>query len=466
MARHVAIVGGGLAGLLTAYTFLGHADRVTVIEQDRYPQQPEFGAGIPQGRHVHVLVAGGQLILDELLPGILSALRSAGAREVVLPRDMLVYTRTGWHHRFPEGRFSLVSCTRPTLDHVVRGRVLAAAGASSTELEIVQGTQVIGLLGTSSRVTGLAVRRRGYGGAAAAGAEAEAESAAEEMAADLVVDASGRRSRAQHWLEPLGVRPVREERLDAQLAYATRLYRFDKEPDAAVNIGSTPACPRGGVLMPVEHGQWLLTLSGFGGERPATDAGAFLDHAARLNHPYLWELMQTAEPLSPVFGFADTSNRRRRYDERGAAPDGFLAVGDALCAFNPLYGQGMTVAAAHALAVRTTLAKRPIGAGFSADAQGAAARKSSLPWLYTTNADRPYATAGGRAPGYKRLADWYTERLIDHVAIDNTVGEALRGVFGLALPPTRVLSPTVTLRTLRRPRPSLAEPPTSPVGLS
>ncbi|HEU5332432.1 MAG TPA: FAD-dependent oxidoreductase, partial [Actinocrinis sp.] len=155
MARHVVIVGGGLAGLLTAYTLLGHVDRVTVIEQDHYPHQPEFGVGIPQGRHVHVLIAGGQLILDELLPGIVAALRSAGARELVLPRDMLVYTRTGWHHRFPQGRFSLVSCTRPTLDHVVRGRVLAAAEASPTDVEVLQGAQVTGLLGTSSRAAGV-----------------------------------------------------------------------------------------------------------------------------------------------------------------------------------------------------------------------------------------------------------------------------------------------------------------------
>lgn len=457
MARHVVIVGGGLAGLLTAYTLLDHVERLTVLEQDRYPQEPEFGAGIAQGRHVHVLVAGGQRILEELLPGIIAALRSAGARELVLPRDMLVHTRTGWHHRFPEGRFGLVSCTRPTLDHVVRGRVLAAAEASSTQIEVRQGTQVTGLLGTSHRVTGVTVRRRGAG--------AREDMTAENIAADLVVDASGRRSRASRWLEELGARPVKEERLDARLAYATRLYRFAEEPEAAVNVTSTPACPRGGVLMPVEHGRWLLTLSAFGDGGPATDEGTFLDHAARLPHPYLWNLMQTAEPLSPVFGFADTANRRRRYDERGAAPDGFLAMGDALCAFNPLYGQGMTVAAAHALAVRTTLAKRPVGAGFSAQAQRAVARKSALPWLYTTSADRPFlALSGTRARSLDRLAYWYTDRLIDHVAVDNTVGEALRGVFGLALPPIRILSPAVTLRTLRRPRQSLADPPARPIG--
>ena len=268
------------------------------------------------------------------------------------------------------------------------------------------------------------------------------------------------------WLDGLGVRPAKEERLDARLAYATRLYRFAEEPDAAVNVTSTPACPRGGVLMPVERGQWLRTLSGFGGESPATDEGTFLDHAARLPHPYLWDLMQSAEPQSPVFGFADTSNRRRRYDEKGAAPDGFLAVGDALCAFNPLYGQGMTVAAAHAFAVRATLGKRPVGAGFSADAQRAVSRKSALPWLYTTSADRPYLNpAESRTRGLDRLTYWYTDRLIDHVAVDNTVGEALRGVFGLALPPTRVISPAVTLRTLRRPKPSLVDPPSTHGGI-
>jgi 2-polyprenyl-6-methoxyphenol hydroxylase-like FAD-dependent oxidoreductase len=458
MNRNAVIIGGGLAGLLAAHALLGGVERLTVIEQDRYPQQPEFGGGIPQGRHVHVLITGGQQILDELLPGVVDSLKSAGARHLMLPRDMLVYTRTGWHHRFPEGRFSLVSCTRPLLDHIVRDRVLSGAAESGTELSILQGTRVTGLLGTADRVAGVVIRQRGEGAASA--------QATREMTADLVVDASGRRSRAPRWLQDLGARAAREDRVDAKLAYATRLYRFAHEPDAAVNIWAMPDCPRGGVLLPVEGGRWLLTLSGFGGHGPATDEAGFLEHTARLKSAYLWDLMKNAEPLSPVFGFADTANCLRHYDEKGAAPDGFVAVGDAQCAFNPLYGQGMTVAAAHALALHKTLAKRQVGAGFAAQAQRAVARESSMPWLYTTSADRPYlAPPADGARGVQRLAQWYTDRLIDHVAVDNTVGEALRGVFGLVLPPTSVLSPSVALRTLRRPRPSLAEPPLSPIGL-
>lgn len=211
--------------------------------------------------------------------------------------------------------------------------------------------------------------------------------------------------------------------------------------------------------MPVEDGNWLLTLSGVRGHHPPTDAAEFTAFSATIGDPYVHELLARAEPRSPVYGFRDTCNRRRRFERSGALPEGLLVLGDACCTFNPVYGQGMSVAALGALAVRSTLA----GGGSTAEAQRAVARAVEPAWLAAVGADRPYAgpedsTAG---PG-ERLTTWYLDRLVARAAIDPVVGAAFRDVFCLTAPPTRLVAPRVFLRTVFLPRrPGLPSPPTA-----
>jgi flavin-dependent dehydrogenase len=367
----------------------------------------------------------------------------------------VIHTSSGWHHRFTFTRFQSVSCTRPLLDFVVRTRALAEAAASGTAVEVVEGTEVTGLLGAPERVTGARVRSRG------------ADQPEREILADLVVDASGRGSRAPRWLEALGLSAPFEETVDAQLAYATRMYRFAEEPEDGVYMHSAPRLRRGGILVPVEGGRWMLTLSGFTGTRPPTDEDTFLDYAATLAHPHLHRVMKAAEPLSPAYGFLDTSNRYRHYERRGASPDGFIVVGDAASSFNPVYGHGLAAAALHAVAMRDVLARMGLRRGFSAAVQRAIARASLTPWRTATAVDRTYlaearAEAGGgaRATVIERSSRRFNERLVGHTAINQRVAEVVHGVYGLALPPTRLLSPTVALRTLlMAPGPGHADPP-------
>ena len=454
-ATEAVVVGGGHAGLLAAAALLGQAGQVTVIERDRYPEGPAFRAGVPQARHLHILVAGGQQALENLLPGIVTVLRDAGARLLVPPRDVLIHTPGGWHHRFSEIGFLTLSCTRPLLDFVVRARVLAEAAASGTHVEVIEGAEVTGLVGTAERVTGVRVRRRGPG------------QPEREVPADLVVDASGRGSRAPGWLEELGRPAPAEDVLDARLAYATRVFRFADEPDAGILVQPEPALRRGGVLLPVEGGRWLLTLSGFTGTRPPTDEGSFLDYAATLAHPHLHRVMKAAEPVSPVHGFVDTGNRHRRYERRGAAPEGLVVIGDAASSFNPVYGHGLTAAARHAVAIRDAAAAMGLGRGFSAAAQRGVARASAIPWRTAIAVDRGYlaeaaaeAGTGDHVTAADRAARWFNDRLIRHAASNQRVAEAVHGVYGLALSPARLASPAVAGRVLlRRPAPGYPEPP-------
>lgn len=454
--RTALVIGGGLAGTLAATALLGHVDTVIVVERDRYPDAHVFRKGVPQGRHLHILLSGGRTALEALLPGTGAALTAAGARKLFFPRDVLTRSATGWQRRFDERRHLALSVTRPVLDGIVRERMLRAAAASATRVEIREATEVTGLTGDARRVTGVRVRPRGAG----SGGRPE-----HELAADLVVDASGRGSRTPQWYTALGRPAPKEETVDAQLAYATRMYRHrdpEDAPDTGITIVSWPGSPRGAAYLPVENGRWLLTLSGIRGDHPPTDADAFHAFSATVGDPYLHEVLGRAEPVSPVHGFRDTGNRRRHFDRPGAAPEGFLALGDANCTFNPVYGQGMTVAALGALALRDTLAEtggpRP---GAAARAQRAVARASDVAWMSAVGADRPY-TQDDTTPAdlTERLATWYLERLATRAVIDPVVGGAFRDVLCLTAPFTRLIAPRVALRTIFLPRrPGLPRPP-------
>ncbi|MFJ9467554.1 NAD(P)/FAD-dependent oxidoreductase [Streptomyces caniferus] len=454
---HTAVViGGGLAGMLAVTALVGRVGTITVVERDRYPEGRTFRKGVPQARHLHILLSGGLRALEELLPGTVAALGEAGARSLYLPRDLLTRTPTGWQRRFDERRHLTLSVTRPVLDTVVRERALRAAAGSATRVEVLEATEAVGLTGDAGRVRGVRVRSR----------DGEPGGRAERvLQAALVVDASGRGSRTPQWYAELGRAAPQEETVDAGLAYASRMYRPEDPataPDAGVNVPGWPECPRGAAYVPVEDGKWMLTLSGVRGHHPPTDAAEFTAFTATIGDPYVHELLARAEPLSPVHGFRDTCNRRRHYERPGAVPEGFLVLGDAGCTFNPVYGQGMSVAALGALAVRTTLADggglRP---GIAAEAQRAVARTVEPAWLAAVGSDRPYASpADTRAGLGERLSTWYIDRLFARAAIDRVVGAAFRDVFCLTAPPTRLLAPQIVLRTVFLPRrPGLPSPP-------
>jgi 2-polyprenyl-6-methoxyphenol hydroxylase-like FAD-dependent oxidoreductase len=445
MPREAVVIGGGLAGMLTVRALLGHADTVTVVERDRYPDGPRFRKGVPQARHPHVLLSGGRRALEELLPGTGAAFAEAGAHRLELPRDLLIRYGNGWQHRFHEGRHALLSCSRPLLDHVVRDRVLRAAASTATRVEVVQAAEATGLLGTADRVTGVRFRVRDGG------------RGERELPAELVVDASGRGSRAPEWLVALGRSAPRQETVDTGLGYASRRLTLASPPTAGVYINPAPGTPRGGSLLPLEGGDWLLMLYGWRRHRPPTDEDGFLDFLASLAHPYIHDSVKEAQPRSAIHGFHNTANRRLHYSDPGGVPEGFVAVADAACSFNPVYGQGMSVVALGALALRDTLARGGLRPGLAGAAQRAVSRAADAAWLIAVSTDRPHA---GSATLADRVRIRYLSRLIARSVTDPVVGAAYRDVSSLTAPPARLIAPCVALRALLGPcRPGLPVPP-------
>ncbi|WAZ27237.1 monooxygenase [Streptomyces cinnabarinus] len=445
-------MGGSLAGLLAAHALAGHADRVTVVERDRFPEGAEPRSGVPQGRHPHVLLQGGQVAMESLLPGFLGELRDAGAPWVGMPSDLVLWQDGRWLRRVSASTH-IYTGSRAQLEGLVRRRVLA-----NPLIDVVEGADVVGLLGDASRVRGVLLRER----------SGEKRAQPRPLEADLVVDASGAGTRAPQWLAAIGAAAPHEEGLDTGLAYASRIYRgrggvLDGET-LGYYVYPGPGQLNGGGALPLEDGTHLVIVSGLRGDEPPAGDEEFVAYTKRLGHPLLDRWIDEAEPLSPPFGYRRTANVRRRYDLPGH-PAGFLATGDALCTFNPIYGQGMAVAAMSAVALRDTLAD-PRRTPSTRRVQRALLAASRQAWDISAGADRAMPGAIGNAldagPA-DRVAGWYLRRVQQRAPGDPVVGRAFRAVLTLSEPVAALFAPPVARAVLfGPPAPTPAEPPTEP----
>jgi 2-polyprenyl-6-methoxyphenol hydroxylase-like FAD-dependent oxidoreductase len=439
---HAVVIGGSIGGLLAARALASHFRRVTIVERDDLPHGPGFRPGTPQSRHAHVLLAHGAQLMEEMFPGLADELICAGAVVTEWPADALALADHGWSPRFGGG-LQLLSLTHQLLEWKLRQRLSALAG-----IEFLGGLCCIGLLASpdSAQVVGVVLRPR-----AAAGPEAE-------LAADLVVDASGRASRAAGWLQEIGHEPPGETRIESSLGYASRFYSppagFTADWKAIYLGRSYPENPRSGVLVPVEGGRWLVTLTGRGSAAPQADEAAFLDFARRLRSSVLYEAIREAEPLTPVWGFRRTENLRRHYEAMRRRPEGFVVVADAACAFNPLYGQGTTVAAMGAEALDSCLREQrrraPTGdfTSFGSRFQQQLARTAMPAWQVATSGDLKRQAAGGAGGMMQRLQRRYLDGVFAAALEDREVNLATLRVLHMLAPPASLLHPAVAVHAL------------------
>lgn len=470
LSRHAVVIGGSMAGLLAARVLSDHFDRVTILERDVYPEGPVFRPGVPQMRQLHVLLGRGQKVLEQFYPGLGSELDAAGAQRFEWPADVLVQSPAGWSQRYRPG-MGLLACSRALLEWQVRQRTLAVEGVT------VRGGYVaedLVLTPDGAAVAGVRVRRRPNWAAEAPREAIPEAGVAEEdtlLMADLVVDASGRDSHLPRWLDAAGYPTPPVSHINAFLGYATRLY----QPPADVNIDwkllmSTfrPPNSRAGAITTIEGGKWLVLLAGNGRDFPPTDDAGYLAFAHGMRTPLFAQAIQAATPLSPVYGYRRTENQWRHYEKVARRPERLIVVGDAAVAFNPIYGQGMTVAAIEAQVLNACLREQrrraPAGelAGFAARFQAAQAKTAATPWLMATGEDLRYPTTEGPRVGrVTRLMQHYTDRVLQVAAEDPTVGMAFARVSHLLAPFTILFSPAVVVRTLLdQGTPGLHEPPT------
>jgi 2-polyprenyl-6-methoxyphenol hydroxylase-like FAD-dependent oxidoreductase len=441
---HALVIGGSMAGLLAARVLSERFGRVTIVERDHFAQGPEFRKGVPQSRHLHAFLMRGRLISERLFPGLEEELEEAGAALLDIATDGEWLTPAGFSPHFRSG-LPLLMCSRDLLEWTVRKRV-----AALPQVDFLQKTDVTGLMPTpdGKAVASVKVRFRDGG---------EGTRSEELLRADLVVDASGRNSNASKWLEALGYAPPEETYINAHLGYASRTYerpeRLDQDWKGIYVQAAPPEVTRGGVLTPLEGNRWMVTLYGLGGDYPPTDEEGFMDFARSLRTSMLYEAIKDAEPISDISGYRDTANRRRHYEKLARQPNNFLVTGDAACAFNPVYGQGMTTAALGAEALEECLRESYQGGnltGLSKRFQKKLSKINAGPWLMATGEDfRVCGVEGGKAAFATRLTHRYMDRVIALSLHDIEVRRTFLEVFHMLKPPTTLFGPSIVAKVLR-----------------
>ncbi|BCJ68762.1 hypothetical protein [Polymorphospora rubra] len=265
-----------------------------------------------------------------------------------------------------------------------------------------------------------------------------------------MVDAGGRGSRSPVWLDRLGYEPAPEEQVRVDVTYVTRTYR--REPDQLEGLlgaltNATPALPRGGIVAVQEGDRFAVAISGMLGEEPPHDDEEMVRYAETLAAPQIGALIRSAVPVSPPVRMRFPASLRRRYERLRRFPDGYLVVGDALCSFNPIYGQGMTVAALQALLLRNLLAAG--GTRLARRFFQGAARVIDGPWSISVGTDLRFPAVPGRRTPKVRFVNAYVERVHAGAAGDPELGAAFLRVLNLIDPPTRLLAPRTVWRVLR-----------------
>jgi 2-polyprenyl-6-methoxyphenol hydroxylase-like FAD-dependent oxidoreductase len=434
IGEHAVVIGASMAGLLAARALSDAYERVTMVERDELPPTGQKRKAVPQGSHAHVMLASGQRSIEELLPGITDELFAAGAQSCKSLREIRFVIAGHELTREASGADVLLA-SRPLIEGHVRRRVLALANVTVRER-----CDAVDLLTSPhrERVTGVQVRSRsGEGGEVL-------------LDADLVVAASGRAARVPASLEALGYPRPEEDRLAVDLMYVSRRVRLQPGAlgdDKLVLIGARPGLPRG-VMLIAQEDHWILTASGYGAEHhPPIDERGYLDFIATVAPPDVVAAIRESEPLGEIVSHGFPANQRRRYERLKRFPDGLLVVGDAISNFNPLYGQGMSVAALEAIELRRCLERgeRRLAHRFFR-AAGKVVRQA---WDMAVGGDLALPEVAGPRPLVLRISNAYVERLLRVAEHDPIVAAAFGDVGDLLAPPQEVMRPRILWRVLR-----------------
>ncbi|OBB98695.1 FAD-dependent oxidoreductase [Mycobacterium sp. 852002-40037_SCH5390672] len=437
VGEHAVVLGAGMAGLLTARVLSEFYDSVSVVERDTFLGHPAHRKGVPQGRHVHMFLGRGTQVLAELFPGVIDELGAAGA-VVVTDGDLArFYVRVGRYELKRSGKFAdpaavtLCLASRPFVEFHVRRRV---AGLSN--VVVLDGHDVVEPLADGDVVTGVRIMRRDNG-------------TVSDLPADLVVDAMGRAAHTPAFLDALGYGRPPETRSTATLGYSSQLLTMPKgcidKQMVVFNLGG--GGKPGGLLLACEHDTWMFAVGRTveAGGAPA-DFAAMLGLAAAALPREIMDGLRQAHAVGEIATYRNPAAIWRRYDRMPSFPDGLLVIGDALCSPNPIYGQGMTMAAVQALALRDCL--RGGVADLAQRFFHVAARDIGPTWA-RNEANDAGPSAGRKRSLRQRLRGQFVGALLNAAGCDTAVTELLLRVSHLIDPPTRLQDPALLLRILR-----------------
>lgn len=436
LGKHAIVIGGSIAGLLTARVLTDYFDNVTLIERDQFPESNENRKGVPQGRHAHGLLAKGREIISRFFPNIISDLVEGGAMLVDVAGDMMWYHFGGKKTRVQTGIIGPIM-SRPFLESHIRRRVLAL-----NNVNCVQACDVRELVATAdgSRVTGIKIK-------SCLGIASE-----RTLSADLIVDASGRGSQSPKWLEALGYVRPEEISIKMNAGYTSRMYRRRPEDTQEAKsffiLPEPPQQTRMGGAFAVEEDRWHISLGGWIGDHAPADEEGFLEFARSLPTPEIYNIIKHREPLTDFSVHKFPANQRRLYEKMKRFPEGYLVIGDAICSFNPIYGQGMSISAMEADALDRLLKSRKNLRGLWKKFFKQAAKVVDVAWMMSASEDFRYPEVSGKKPTGTAFINWYMGRLHRAATRDPEVCRAFFKMMNLLHPPTLAFDPRIVLRVM------------------
>ena len=461
LGRHAVVIGASMGGLLTARILSDYFDQVTILERDKVNDAPETRKGQPQTRHLHALLAKGLEVMTRYFPDLPQGLADNGAIIADMGACMRWYTFGGYRVQTDTGYMGALM-SRPLLEWQVRRRVLAIPNVKLLD-EVDVERLVFG--DANRRVQGVQIRGRREGGEH------------KLLRAELTVDASGRGTATPKWLDAAGYGKPAESAVKVNMGYATRVYRRQANDLVGASLvmvaGEAPHDKRSGLIFPIEGDRWICTLTGTAADYPPTDEAGFMEYARSLAAPDVHNLLARLEPLSEIISHKLPSSLRRHYEKMVRFPGGFLVLGDAICSFNPVYGQGMTSAALQADALADLLANLaadlPAGATslehLAAAYFARVAKIVDIPWQMAVGEDFRYAETEGKTSPGTDLINAYGARLHRGTHHDPYLLVDFLKVMNLMQPPTSLFHPRTVWHVLRSGRRTqTAQPAWQPVA--
>ncbi len=447
LGQHAVVIGGSLAGLMTARVLADHFTQVTVFDRDHIEAQPAVHKSVPQGNHLHALMLGGEQVMSSLYPGFTDRLQKLGAVRFRFGIEAAFffpggrsYTPTGSVREARDLGIDGFSQSRGLLEHCVRQCTLETAN-----LKFEGDTAVQSLIYEHGQVRGVRLNR---------------EDGAKTVDADLVVDAGGRGSRASRWLGEMGFQTPEETTIGCDFAYTSAKFRTPRDYDGPEKVmlfgGPPPKYTSGAGIGQIEDDTWMVSLAGRFGKYPPTDEEGFFAFAKSLPTRRFYDLIKDAERISDIFHHRFPTSVQRHYERLAAFPERFVVLGDAISSFNPVYGQGMSSAALQVRALQQLLNERAAGAatetlgGLGAAYFPKAAEVIASPWILSASSDFAYPQTTGERPPNMEEGARYFAALDTIVTEDPAVHRILVEVFQLARPLWELTSEPLLSRVLAR----------------
>jgi len=434
IGKQAVVVGAGLAGLTAARSLADFFERVVVLENDALPNEASHRPGTPQSRHIHALLAGGLQALSRLFPGFVESLSQAGAVRLRMGYDDRI--ELPGYDPFPQRDLgiSIYGMTRPLLEFTVRKRL-----GEYRNVEIRESCRAQKFITGDAAVT--AVRCENSDGRT------------ETLKADLVVDASGHGSLTEALLNSIGWPLPEETWIGVDLGYTTALFDIpDGAPPDWMGVRTLAHYPHNkrAAILPVEGKRWMLTLAGRYDEKPPGDLDGCLMFAQQLRTPTVYNAIRQAKPVSEIARFVFKGSRWRHFERLEKLPQGLLPFGDAICRFNPIYGQGMGVAALEADVLNRLLAAQSAGgdrlAGLAAAFFSEVERLIDTPWWTAAMPDFSDPRTEGQRPSDFEDTLKFSAALLKLAAQDSAIHKLFIEVQNLLKPRSTYRDPELVRR--------------------